>query len=68
MIGVDRVLKIDEPVRAIAVRGANGLWGLLAVGLLADGKYGDGGQLLAQLTSIVTLVVWCSFASSPSSG
>jgi len=79
VIGVDRLLKIDDPVGAIAVHGANGLWGLLAVGLLADGKYGeglngvkggvtgafygDGGQLLAQLTSIVTLVAWCSLAS-----
>ena len=35
-------LKIDDPVGAIAVHGANGLWGCLALGLFADGTYGDG--------------------------
>src|SRR5262249_51800843 len=31
-----------DPVGAISVHGANGAWGVLALGLLADGKYGDG--------------------------
>jgi Amt family ammonium transporter len=72
---VDRVLKVDDPVGAISVHGTNGLWGVLSVGLFADGKsnyggswngvtgsvtglfYGDnGGQLVAQLIGIVTLV------------
>jgi Amt family ammonium transporter len=39
---VERVLKIDDPVGAISVHGANGAWGLLALGLFADGTYGDG--------------------------
>ena len=39
---VDRKLKIDDPVGAIAVHGANGIWGCLALGLFADGTYGDG--------------------------
>src|ERR1035437_643952 len=39
---VERKLKIDDPVGAIAVHGANGIWGVLAVGLFADGTYGDG--------------------------
>ena len=39
---VERKLKIDDPVGAIAVHGANGLWGVLALGLFADGTYGDG--------------------------
>jgi ammonium transporter, Amt family len=39
---IDRKLKIDDPVGAIAVHGVNGLWGILALGLFADGKYGDG--------------------------
>ena len=35
---VDRVLRVDDPVGAISVHGANGLWGVIAVGLFADGK------------------------------
>src|SRR5262249_12672323 len=37
---VERTLKVDDPVGAISVHGANGAWGVLALGLLADGKYG----------------------------
>jgi ammonium transporter, Amt family len=39
---VERVLKIDDPVGAISVHGVNGAWGLLSVGLFADGTYGEG--------------------------
>jgi Amt family ammonium transporter len=38
----DSTLKIDDPVGAISVHGVNGAWGVLALGLFADGKYGDG--------------------------
>src|SRR5437667_76412 len=38
----ERTLKIDDPVGAISVHGVNGLWGILSLGLLADGTYGDG--------------------------
>ena len=41
---VDRVLKIDDPVGAISVHGANGLWGVISVGLFADGKSNYGGS------------------------
>ena len=67
---VERSLKIDDPVGAISVHGACGLWGILAVGLLADGTYGagwngvdgavrglfygDASQLVAQLVGGVT--------------
>ena len=37
----DRV-HIDDPVGAISIHGAGGLWGLVALGLLANGKYGQG--------------------------
>jgi Amt family ammonium transporter len=39
---VERVLKVDDPVGAVAVHGFNGAWGCLALGLFADGTYGDG--------------------------
>lgn len=39
---VERVLKADDPVGAVAVHGFNGLWGMIALGLFADGTYGDG--------------------------
>jgi len=39
---VDRVLRIDDPVGAISVHGVCGAWGVLSLGLLADGTYGDG--------------------------
>ncbi|MEO8412718.1 MAG: ammonium transporter [Ginsengibacter sp.] len=39
---VERTLKIDDPVGAFAVHGANGIWGVLSLGLFADGSYGDG--------------------------
>ena len=39
---VDKKLKIDDAVGAFAVHGANGFWGVLSLGLFADGSYGDG--------------------------
>ena len=67
---VERVLKIDDPVGAISVHGANGAWGVIALGLFADGTYGDGlngvektvrglfygdgSQFLAQVAGVVT--------------
>jgi ammonium transporter, Amt family len=61
---IDRVLRIDDPVGAISVHGAGGLFGVLSVGLFADGSfggvsglfYGNPGQLVAQLIGIATLL------------
>jgi len=39
---IDQKLRVDDPVGAIAVHGVNGLWGCLALGLFADGTYGEG--------------------------
>ena len=36
---VEQTLKIDDPVGAISVHGVNGAWGVLALGLFADGSY-----------------------------
>ncbi|MHB1325873.1 MAG: ammonium transporter [Thermoleophilia bacterium] len=70
---VERVLKVDDPVGAVAVHGANGLWGVIALGIFADGTYGAGfngvtenvkgllyggtGQMYAQLLGAGTVIV-----------
>ena len=71
---IDRKLKVDDPVGAIAVHGINGAWGVISVGLLADGSYGDGwngvpgtvkglfygdgSQLVAQLIGTATCFIF----------
>ena len=42
IIFVERYMKVDDPVGAVSVHVVCGLWGLLALGLFADGTYGDG--------------------------
>jgi len=37
----DRV-GVDDPVGAISVHGVNGLWGVISLGIFANGKYGAG--------------------------
>ncbi len=76
---VERVLKIDDPVGAIAVHGFNGAWGVLALGLFADGSYGDGwngvpgavtglfygnaGQFFAECVGILANFIYIGLAS-----
>jgi Amt family ammonium transporter len=38
---LERTLKVDDPCGAISVHGTNGAWGVLSLGLFADGTYGD---------------------------
>lgn len=74
VVFIERVLKIDDPVGASSVHGVNGLWGMIALGLFADGTYGagwnlvdgpvrglfygDASQLYAQLIAVVTVALW----------
>ncbi|GAC1336921.1 MAG: ammonium transporter [Myxococcales bacterium] len=39
---LERKLRVDDPVGAVAVHGVAGTWGALALGLFADGSYGSG--------------------------
>src|SRR5574341_1477794 len=39
---VEGILKVDDPVGAISVHGTCGAWGVLSLGIFADGVYGDG--------------------------
>lgn len=71
---IDQKLKVDDPVGAIAVHGVNGAWGVLALGLFADGTYGDGwngvagtvkglfygdaSQFVAQLIGTITCIIF----------
>src|SRR5205823_5409578 len=72
----DHVAKVDDPCGAISVHGVCGMWGVLSLGLFADGTYGAGwngvggtvrgllygdpGQLGAQLVCMVINVAWVS--------
>jgi Amt family ammonium transporter len=71
---VERTLKVDDPVGAISVHGTCGAWGVLSLGLFADGAYGeawngvpgtvrglfygDSGQFLAEVVGTVTCFVF----------
>ncbi len=71
---IDTKLKIDDPVGASAVHGVNGAWGVLSLGLFANGTYGEGlngvkgavtglfygnaGQFLAEIIGTVTNIVF----------
>ena len=67
--------RIDDPVGAISVHGVNGLWGVLALGIFADGTanyagyspkgllYGDTGQFVAQVIGAAVAFAWAFGAS-----
>jgi ammonium transporter, Amt family len=39
---IETTLKVDDPVGASSVHGTCGVWGVISLGLFADGRYGDG--------------------------
>jgi Amt family ammonium transporter len=41
---VERVLKVDDPVGAVSVHGTCGIWGVISLGLFADGTSNYGGS------------------------
>ena len=62
---IENVLKIDDPVSAISVHGTCGLWGILAVGIFANGNNdvnglvgGEGLQIVSQLISMGVVLAW----------
>jgi Amt family ammonium transporter len=67
---IEKVLKVDDPVGAVAVHGVNGLWGVLATGIFADGTanyggyqvtgllYGNVGQFVAQVIGAAVCFAW----------
>ena len=76
---IEQTLKVDDPVGAVSVHGVCGMWGILALGLFADGGYGDGlngvagpvrgllygdtAQLAVSLIGIATNIVWVGSVS-----
>ena len=63
----DKIAKIDDPVGAVSVHFANGVWGTIAVGLFSNGGdgvgkglfYGGGfAQLGTQLLGLITVDVY----------
>lgn len=44
---IDRKLRVDDPVGAVSVHAVNGIWGTLAVGLLAQASFGEANGLPA---------------------
>ena len=62
---IENILKIDDPVSAISVHGTCGLWGLLAVGIFANGNNdvnglvgGEALQIVSQLISMGVVLAW----------
>lgn len=53
----ERALKLDDPVGALSVHGVNGAWGVISVGLFANGTYGAGWNGVHKLFKDGTLQV-----------
>jgi ammonium transporter, Amt family len=55
---IDTRAKIDDPVGAISVHGIGGLFGVLCVGIFANGKYGAGWNLTEGVEGGVTGILY----------
>ena len=62
VIGIEKILKVDDPVGAISVHGVCGAWGTLSLGLFATegGLFNGGGasQLISQAIGVVAVFAW----------
>lgn len=65
-------LGIDDPVEAVSVHAANGLWGILACGFFGDPAEGIGGngvfyggnQLGVQVVAAICIILWSAALSA----
>ncbi len=76
----EQTLKIDDPVGAISVHGVCGAFGVLTLGLFANGQYGDGlngvpgtvkglfygdaSQFMAEVVGVIANLVWVGLITS----
>jgi Amt family ammonium transporter len=69
---LENVMKVDNPVWAVPCHMFAGLWGVLSVGIFADGTYlgvsglikGETNQLWAQLIDMAVVVSWSAVTSA----
>jgi Amt family ammonium transporter len=69
VLGIEKILRVDDPVGAVSVHGVCGAWGTLALGLFSEGtgsasplpglfKGGDMSQLISQVTGVIAVFAW----------
>jgi len=69
---LENIVKLDDPVWAVPCHMFCGLWGVLAVGIFADGTYlgvsglidGNSDQIVSQIISMVAVVAWTATTSA----
>jgi Amt family ammonium transporter len=69
---LESVVKLDDPVWAVPCHMFCGVWGVLAVGIFADGTYlevsglidGNGSQFVSQAIAAAAVVAWTAVTSA----